>query len=1107
MRAMPKPVLLLWLLCGISAIAQAAPGYYRFPALGGDRVVFTAEGDLWSVPLAGGLARRLTSHPAEESQAAISADGSLLAFVAAYDGVPDVYVMPLAGGAPRRLSFDGGRVFVQGFHPDGSVVYATENVIGPTLSRVLRAVDPATGATREIPLADANESSFDGDGRTLWFTRFGLHMSADNAREYRGGAMAQLWRWSVDGDAEAQRIAADLDANLSRPMWWNGRLYALGDADGVANLWSMAADGSDRRALTRHVEFEVRTPSLGDGRIVYQHGADLRVFDLASAEDRLVPITLGSDFEQRRERFLRRPLAFVGSLELSAAGDRVAVAARGRAALAGVGPIRRIEIATPATARVRHPVLSPDGKTVHAIVDQDGRSEVWRFPADGSSGGTALTRDGEVHRWRLYPSPDGRWLAHDDKQGRLWLLDLRDGSNRMLDESEHARDDAYESVVWSVDSRHIAAARPDTTRQRSQIVLIALNGAKPAVLSSDRYDSYAPRFSRDGQWLYFLSDRTFQAPASGPWGDRNTGAGFDRRTRVYALALQSGSRFPFQPRNELQAATPDAPTPPSGDAPKAGSKGAPPLPAVEFDGLAARLYEVPLAAGNYSALAVDDERLYLLDRDAAPDAKPVLKTLAINADAPQPEVFSPDVQSFALSADARKLLLVKPGTDPQAPQLPGEIFIVDAGAKAPADVSKLQVRLADWNLAIDPVAEWQQMFDDAWRMHRQFSFDPAMRGQDWDAVRARYAPLLARVTDRAELDDLLAQMSAEHGILHSQVRGGELRADPESVAAAALGATYSALADGVRIERIYRTEAELPSERGPLEQPGVDVREGDVLLAIDGKPVRNGGDIANALRQRAGQQVLLTLRRANAPLKAVVVPVPLERDALLRYGDWVHATRARVEAAGEGRIGYLHLRAMGGADMASFVREFYAHYDREGLIIDVRRNRGGNIDSWVIEKLLRRGWAFWQPPRGAPYWNMQQTFRGHRVVLADPFTYSDGETFAAGVKALGLGPVIGMRTAGAGIWLSDRNRLADNGLARVAEFGQFDREGRWLIEGRGVAPDIEVDNLPHATARGADAQLSAAIEYLERKLAEQPIPPARALPIPPRGTPGHDGTR
>jgi tricorn protease len=1100
----------------LSAAASAAPGYFRFPAERGGTVVFTAEGDLWTVPLAGGTARRLTTHPAEESQAAISPDGRSVAFVAAYDGVPDVYVMPLAGGAPQRLTFDGGRAWVSGFSPDGAVVYATESVSGPSWRRMLRAVDPASGARRELPLADAWEATFDADGG-LWFTRFGLHVSGDNARDYRGGAMAQLWRWDGKDGVEARRIAADAGANLTRPMWRDGRLHAVADVDGVANLWSMDATGGDRRALTRHRDFEVRGASMGDARIVYQHGADLRVFDLASGEDRAIPVVLASDFEQRRERFLKKPLAFAASVSFAPSGERVVLGARGRIALAGTGPLRRVEVALPADARARDPVLSVDGASVYAIVDQGAASEVWRFPADGSPGGAPLTREGTAHRWRLHPSPDGRWLVHDDRGGRLWITDLRAGTTRLLDESVHARDDAFQGLAWSPDGRWLALARPDTRRLLDQIVLLEADGTRKAVLTSDKYPSAAPAFSRDGRWLYFVSDRNYQPVPGGPWGDRNTGAFFDRRGKVYALALQAGNRFPFRARDELAPAK-DAAGKGGGagnGAPAAGGKDAkdgkadaPALPAVELEGLGARLHEVPLAAGNYAALAADAERLYLLERDAAPDARPVLKTLAIADAAPQPEVFSADVQSFFLSADAKKILLVRSGNDPQAPQAPGEMLVVDAGAKAPADVSKAQVRVADWNLAIDPVAEWRQMFDDAWRMHRVFSFDPAMRGVDWDAVRARFRPLVERVTDRAELDDLLAQMIAEVGLLHSQVRAGEFRADPEAVPAAALGAAYEDGPEGVRIARIWRTEAELPSERGPLQQPGVDAREGDRVLAVDGRPVRTAGDIAMALRQRAGQQVLLTLSRGSAPPhRTVVVPVALDREATLRYGDWVARTRDKVESGGDGRIGYLHLRAMGAGDMAHFVREFYAQYDRDGLVIDVRRNRGGNIDSWVIEKLLRRTWAFWQPPGTGPYWNMQQTFRGHLVVLADAFTYSDGETFAAGVKALGLGPVVGTRTAGAGIWLSDRNRLADNGIARIAEFGQFDREGRWLIEGRGVAPDIEVDNPPHATARGEDAQLDAALGLLAQRLREQPVtqPPAQA--IPPRGTPGRDGSR
>lgn len=398
------------------------------------------------------------------------------------------------------------------------------------------------------------------------------------------------------------------------------------------------------------------------------------------------------------------------------------------------------------------------------------------------------------------------------------------------------------------------------------------------------------------------------------------------------------------------------------------------------------------------------------------------------------------------------------------------------------------------------------MFDDAWRMHREFSFDPAMRGLDWDAIRGKYAALLPRVQDRIELDDLLAQMIAELGLLHSQIRPGEYRTATDAPVPAALGAQIGADDRGLFIEQIYRSDPELPAERSPLAQPGVDVRNGDRLLAVNGRPVKARAELAQALANQAGQQVLLELQRGPArPHRTVVLPVRLDREAALRYSDWVEGRRARVDSAAEGRIGYLHLRAMGPQDIASFARDFYAQFDREGLIIDVRRNRGGNIDSWILEKLLRRAWAFWQPPRGAPYTNMQQAFRGHLVVLADALTYSDGETFAAGIKALQLGPVIGTRTAGAGIWLSDRNRLVDGGTARIAEFGQFEvGSGRWLIEGLGVAPDIEVDNPPRASFLGEDAQLEAALAHLQRRLKEVPPPALRAEPIPPRGQAAQD---
>jgi tricorn protease len=1081
----------------------ATEGWYRDPALHGDTVVFTAEGDLWRVPAQGGLAQRLTTHPAEEAQAALSPDGRTLAFVASYDGAPEVYAMPLAGGLPTRLSFENARVWVQGFAPDGRVVYASEAAVGPSWTRVLRLVDPLTGATETLPLTDAREAAFDTEAGLLYFTRFGLAVTQDNARDYAGGAAAQLWRWRLGSQEEAERLQPTGLREPQRPLFGAQGLILLGEHAGRVNLWRWNGEGA-AEALTRHADFDVRRPNLHGSRVVYQHGADLRLLDLATGSDARIPITLSSDFVQSRERQLGEPLKHLQSASLAADGSRVVLTARGRGVVAGLDQLRRVEIAAPDRARLREAVLSGDGRHVLAITDLEGSSEIWRFPADGSSGGEALTRGGDSHRFRLYPSPDGRLLAHTDKAGRLFVLDLESGRDREIDHGEFARDDAYAEVNWSPDGRHLAVIRVDSARLVNQLVLIEVSTGRRATLSSDRYPVVSAAFSRDRAFLYFLASRSYASSVPGPWGDRNTGPFFDRRNRLYALALDPEARFPFAPASELDP--PPAETNAAGDDAKGKTRTAPASSALQWEGLAERLFEAPLPPGNYSQLAADDKRLYFLDRDSAPNSQAALRTLAIGNAPPKPETFATGLAGYALSGEGKHLLLLKAKGESGGI---GDVLIVEAGAKAPEDLSRAAVRLGDWRLSNAPREEWAQMFDDAWRMHREFSFDPTMRGVDWDALRARFAPLLPRVQDRIELDDLLAQMIAEVGLLHSQIRPGEYRVAPDAPVPAALGAQIGADAEGLFIEHIYRSDPELPSERGPLAQPGVDARVGDRLLAVNGRALRTRAELAQALVNQAAQQVLLELKRGSAAThRTVVLPVRLDREAALRYSDWVEGRRTRVQADSNGRVGYLHLRAMGPQDIASFARDFYAQFDREGLIIDVRRNRGGNIDSWIIEKLLRRAWAFWQPPRGAPYTNMQQTFRGHLVVLADALTYSDGETFAAGVKALQLGPVIGTRTAGAGIWLSDRNRLVDGGTARIAEFGQFEvGSGRWLIEGRGVAPDIEVDNPPYASFMGADAQLDAALAHLQQRLREAPLPTLQAQPIPPRGAHGHDGSR
>lgn len=1067
-------------------------GYFQFPSLQNDVVVFASEGDLWSTSLSGGTARRLTTHPAEESRPSISPDGKWIAFSAAYEGPREVYVMPIAGGTPTRLTYDQGDALPIGWTTQGEVIYSTPHTFGPQDQHVVVTINPNTFAKRTLPLTDVNDATIDERGEYVYFVRFGLAETRDNARGYRGGAMSQLWRYNLKTGREAERIGPK-DANVRRPIWWNGRIVVVSDQDGRDNLWSLKADGSDATQLTRHSDFDIRSASLGNGKVIYQLAADLHVFDLATKRDQTLDINLVSDFDQTRARWIDKPLRFLTDTSFAPDGEHVAVTVRGRTSLAGIGQVRRVDLAQPTGSRLDQASVSPDGKWVYAFCDATGEQEIWRFPADGSEGGKALTTDGKVARIALLPSPDGKSLLHSDKHGKLWLLDLASGKNDIIDDAQTGGTSEYAGLVWSPDSRAIAMVRSSNQRQTEQIGLYSLDKKQLTWVTSDKYPSMWPSFSPDGKWLWFVSARQYTTGNRGPWGDRNTGTSFDRRDKVYGLALQAGTRFPFQPKDELQSPKPagddkadDKKTEDKKDDKKDATKDSKAkLPAIQFDGLAERLFEVPLAAGNYRHLQTDGKRLYVLDGNE-------LKTLSIDNTGPKAETFATDVAEFELSQEGKKLFYRRGNDDNR------ELLIVEAGAKAPADLSKAIVRLNDWNLLINPRDEWQQMFADTWRNHRDSLFDPALRGVNWLAVRQKYAPLLDRIRSRHELNSLLGQMVAELGALHSQVRSGDVRLGTDGAIAASLGAVMSPVEQGWRIDHLYQTERELPSERGPLDAPGVDVKVGDIITAINGRATRGLRDIGDLLRNQAGQQVLLDIKRGEQPIrKAVVTPVNPRQLAGLRYNDWEISRKDVVEKAGKGKLGYLHLRAMIGSDMAAFAREFYAQYERDGLIIDVRRNNGGNIDSWIIEKLLRRVWAFWAPPGEAPYSNMQQTFRGHLVVLTDSFTYSDGETFAAGIKALKLAPLIGTRTAGAGVWLSDSHRLVDFGGARVAENAQFGVDGRWLIEGVGVTPDIEVENPPHATFNGEDKQLDAAITYLQKKLAEAPLKPFQAQPFPP----------
>jgi tricorn protease len=431
-----------------------------------------------------------------------------------------------------------------------------------------------------------------------------------------------------------------------------------------------------------------------------------------------------------------------------------------------------------------------------------------------------------------------------------------------------------------------------------------------------------------------------------------------------------------------------------------------------------------------------------------------------------------------------------------------QLYAFDGNGKVPENIGRAQIDLSAVAVEISPAEEWRGMFVDAWRLHRDYFYDPEMHGVDWLGVRKRHEALLPRVSDRWELDDLIGMMVGELSAMHTDIRPGDVRTGDEGASVAHLGARirFDQKAGGHVIEHIYRRDPDYPDQLSPLDKPGMDIKEGDVVVAVDGRPSTTVTDLSQLLIGKSGRQVLLEVKRRGffGGKKRQFIVYPLGGDAFrdLKLGEWEYTRRLAVEEGGGGDIGYFHMRAMGAENFAEFVRGFYPVVDRKGLIIDMRQNYGGNIDSWVLSRLMRKAWMWWQARTGRPYPNMHFAFGGHMVVLVDAFTISDGEAFSEGFRRLGLGKVIGTRTWGGGIWLRGNNRLVDGGLARSPEFGVYAPEGVWLVEGEGVEPDMVVDNPPHATFKGEDAQLQAALEYLKKKIEEQPptVPQAPERP-------------
>ncbi len=1073
-------VSLLMTFCFVDA--QGFEGYYRYPDISGNTVVFTAEGDIWTVSLSGGLAQRLTTHPEEERFPAISPDGQTIVFSASYEGPTEIYSMPITGGLPTRWTYEGDASIAEGWTPDGKIIYNTRAYSGvPDLQMVT--INLETKQKQRIPLFQASEASFSSSGNTLYFVRPAYHRNV--TKRYKGGTARQIWQFT-NGSAEAVQLTTNYTGESHHPMWLNGRIYFITDRDGIMNLWSMDESGADLKQHTEHKDFDVRYANASGGNIVYQLGADLWSYNISADASQKIEIKLATDLDQLREKWEENPAQYITSVHPDPDGENIVITARGRAFVAPAKSGRFVSFDQKKNVRYRDAVFSHDGKNIYTLSDESGEFEFVSMPANGLGNQRTLSRDGTVLRWGGVPSSDGKWIAYSDLENNMFVLNIATGASAKISTNQ----EGIGGFSWSPDSQWLAFVQV-ANNTMSQIRVYNVETGGSFELTTDRANSFNPRWDPDGEFIYFLSDRSFTSLVGAPWGSRQPEPYFDSQEKLYHVALRRGIRSPFREDDELFSPDEQKEKKEVTDKKSKKSKNNSEVSdklsvAIDQIGIKERIEEVPIKAGNYWGLAVNKKAIYLVSRETGLRAKNDLMVVRIGNEDVKLKTMVKDISSFELAKNGDKILVSQRRN----------YYMIDAGTGPANDLGDSKVDLSGWRFPITPVEDWKQIFTDAWRMERDYFYDKNMHGVDWDAMHTKYAQLIDRVTTRSELSDLIGRFVGELSALHTSVRGGDTRNDDQNISVANLGAVFSRdqQNNGFRIDYIYKADPDYPNEKSPLDDPYLDVRVGDIITTVNGIPALSALDIGELIRNQVGKQVRLSISR-NAISRDIIV-TPIGNMFNLRYRDWEYANRLEVETKSDSQIGYLHLRAMGRNDIHQFYREFYPVFDRPGLIVDVRYNFGGNIDSFILEKLLRKAWMYWKARAGKPYWNMQYAFRGHIVVLVNENTYSDGEAFADGFKKLDLGTTIGTRTWGGEIWLHSGNRLSDGGLARAPMFGVYGDNGEWLIEGHGFEPDIVVDNLPHATFNGQDAQLDAAINHLKKLIEEDPreVPPVPDYP-------------
>jgi tricorn protease len=1053
------------------------------PAITANRLAFAYANDLWTASLDGSRVQRLTSHAGVESSPRFSPDGSLVAFTGRYEGNADVYVVPATGGEPKRLTWHPGNDAVLGFTPDGkSILFASQREVHTSRFQQLFTVPVGGGAVSKLPVPNASRASLSPDGKTVAYVP--LREAFLGWKRYRGGTTSRIMLMDLASLDVEQVPQPEGRANDTDPAWMGNTLYFRSDRDGEFNVYTFDRASKRVDAVTSFKDFPVLGLSATSGRLAIEQAGAIHLIDPASKNISRLKIGIATDLGETRPRFVKGS-KYVRSATLSPTGMRAAFELRGEIVTvpAEKGDDRNLTQSPGANDRM--PAWSPDGKSIAWFTDANGEYELRIAPQDGR--GTArtikLTGAGfyENPRW----SPDGKLISYSDNSHSIYVLDVASGTSTKLSSNVLYKPDYVVDHSWSPDSKWLAYTRTGATNMQT-IHLWSAAEKKSYALTDGISDAREPVFDPNGKYLYFVASTN-----AGPTSDWFSQAAIDlRRTNaIYLAVLPKGVTSPLAKESDEE-------TPKKDEEPKKDEKPAAATPAktpatvtIDFARLSQRLQALPLTPGFYSDLqiATTGQLLYLKRPAVGQFVEEPGDLARFDLTKRKEDVLLDKVNGYEVSHDGKRVLVRQKDA----------WSIADYGDKL--DPAKRRLGIDKVEVRIDPRAEWKQIFNEAYRIHRDWFYDPNYHGANLNALRAKYEPFLEHVAVRQDLTRILQWFGSELTVGHFYLGGGDTLADVETIPGGLLGADYEVVNNRYRFKKVYGGLNWNPGLRAPLTEPGIDVVEGEYLLAVDGKDLKYPDNLYARFERTAGRFTEITVGpNPDGTGSRTVNVVPIENESALRNRDWVERNLRYVTEKTNGRVAYVWVPNTADQGHEYFKRYFFPQANRDAIIVDERYNGGGSVADYYIDILRRPLVSYWTTRYGEVLKTPLASIQGPKAMIIDENAGSGGDLLPWMFKKFGLGPLIGRRTWGGLVGILGYPSLMDGGSITSPNLAFWSEDEGYGIENVGVPPDIEIEITPKDWAAGRDPQLDKAIEVVMKQLEANPVPAPKRPPFPVR---------